>query len=179
TVPVTGGGISTAVSNAAAGTVKGVEAELTMLLVEGLTVKAGLGWTEPEYDEFFALADSTTIIDRSDEGFGIPEWSANLSTRYAVPTQWGEFAAQVDYAWQDEYLTVPEVPTRKPLTQDAFGLVNARATLVLDDLNGEISLFGKNLADEEYIVGGGNAETSVGYTFVIPGQPRTFGIEFI
>src|SRR5690606_11072935 len=167
TVPIPGVGITTVVANAAAATVKGIEAELQMLLTEGWSFRAGYGWTDMEYDEFFALADSTTILDRSGETFGVPEKSANISTRYALPMQWGEVAAQVDYQWQDEYITVPEVPTKGPLTQQSFGLVNARLTFAIDSMDADISLFGKNLADEEYIVGGGNAETSVGYTFVI------------
>jgi iron complex outermembrane receptor protein len=178
TVPIPGVGITTVVANAAAATVKGIEAELQMLLTEGWSFRAGYGWTDMEYDEFFALADSTTILDRSGETFGVPEKSANISTRYALPMQWGEVAAQVDYQWQDEYITVPEVPTKGPLTQQSFGLVNARLTFAIDSMDADISLFGKNLADEEYIVGGGNAETSVGYTFVIPGEPRTYGISF-
>lgn len=179
TVPTSSGGLSTRVDNAASGSIQGIELEINAVITDFWNLSMGIGITDTQYDEFNALADSTTILDRSAEGFGVPEKSANLSTRYTQPMPWGEIAAQLDYQWQAQYLTVPEVPTKAPLTQGAFGLFNARISLEIEKWEAEVALFGKNLLDEEYIVGGGNAENSLGFTFVIPGEPRVVGFEIL
>ena len=60
---------------------------------------------------------------------------------------------------------------------DPRTLLNARLTLAeVESLGGafRFALWGKNLADEEYIMHGANFGAYTGYTW---GQPRTYGVD--
>jgi outer membrane receptor protein involved in Fe transport len=45
------------------------------------------------------------------------------------------------------------------------------------DWHTTISLWGKNIADKHYFVGGNDFSTSLGFAYTIPGLPATFGID--
>ena len=60
------------------------------------------------------------------------------------------------------------------IATDAYWVWNARASVALPN-NWEIAVWGKNLADEEYVTQGVN-NLPLGFGFRVYGTPRTFGL---
>ena len=174
TVPTLSGAPTTVITNAAKAEVRGMELEAALYATDHLTLRAGIGLTDAKYDEFVDVTG-----DRTDEEFDVPEWTANFSGRYQRPVDWGQWAIQLDYQWIDEYVQWPTAINLNAVTQGSYGLVNARLSFNLRGLNADISLFGKNLTDEEYLAVSNSSEASLGYVYGIAGEPRTYGIEFV
>lgn len=85
----------------------------------------------------------------------------------------GNYSAElgVDAQYQDE---VFRDAFNDPLLQsDSYWLINARASVYLDDV-WEFSLWGKNLDDEEYVTQGIN-QLALGNGYRAHGAPRTYG----
>jgi len=115
------------------------------------------------------------------------------------------FVATLNYTWKDDYYisasadggdkTIPVAAggagyTNNPSLVEAFGLVDA--SINWETENWTISLFGKNLTDETYLmsfldVGGNNVASGPNNTtpvyapgawaFGTPNRPRYFGVE--
>ena len=56
-------------------------------------------------------------------------------------------------------------------------MLNARVSQEISNWNTTISLWGKNVTNRHYFVGGNDFSTSLGYAYTIPGAPATFGVE--
>ena len=61
------------------------------------------------------------------------------------------------------------------LEQDGFGLLNLKLGIELEEYNLELSLFGTNILDEQYITSAGNTGSLFGIPTYVPGAPRMFG----
>jgi iron complex outermembrane receptor protein len=64
------------------------------------------------------------------------------------------------------------------LRQDSYGLVDAYLTYVSTAGSWELSLFGKNLTDERYIVSGFANGLTQGRATANLGRPREWGLSF-
>jgi outer membrane receptor protein involved in Fe transport len=62
------------------------------------------------------------------------------------------------------------------LEQDAFGLLHLQTGVYLNSINVEVSLFGYNLLDENYLVSAGNTGSLFGIPTFVPGNSRTVGV---
>ncbi len=183
------GGFSTVVQNAAEATIIGLEAELVVQLIAGLNVNAGYGYVDPEYDEFISFDNLTgELSDISDDrAFEFtPENSYNVSLNYTFPqfSENGTLHARLDWAGQSKVRFTPKISGNNDLAQQSYDLFNARlsyADIAMGDGALTISLWGRNLTDEEYKIGG--------YEFDISGfglgrvganqwgEPRTYGLD--
>ena len=172
TVAIAGSTALQALQNAASATIRGVEIEAVVSVTDALRLEANLSWVDPNYDEF-------TGLDLTGDGNPDPELARNLSFD-RVPEQTAYLAASYDfnsqlsmrlsYAWRDDFFT--DVNNTPELAQDAYGLFDASLSYRRD--NWSVSLFGRNLNDEEYIdvaIGPGFGNLSWG------GAPRTYGID--
>ncbi len=150
------------IENAASATMMGVEMEATAVITDALQVSATLGWLDPEYDTYQSQ-DLATLepIDVSDQyHFQLaPEWTSSVTARYNK--QLGDFAnllIRVDYAYvDDQYFQVQPSPL---IEGDDYTLLDARVEL--SELFGSgfsLSVWGKNLEDEEYRTGGFDVKT--------------------
>jgi len=172
------------IRNAAEATVTGVEFELTALPWEGMEASFTFGWLDAEYDTFI----DATGLDRSQETPPqSPEYNYSISVTQQVYTRFGELKIHADYAYVDDYVlwqgTAPDPATealfargRQLSEAGGYGLLNAKATMQLDD-RWEVSLWGRNLTDEEYYSRTqADFLTSFGYAGAYPGDPRTYGV---
>jgi len=105
-----------------------------------------------------------------------PENKVSVNATYTIPTDIGDFSANIVYMWQDEIFT------------DAFNTFDQVAP-AYDRIDGQIMwnspeyawrviLWGKNLADAEDIIAQSTGEASAGYPITatyIP--PITFGVD--
>lgn len=168
------GANATVVQNAAKVNNLGVEAELTAVLSDALSVQAGASYIDTEYDSYLDAG-----VDVSDRHFiAIPESEFNIAAIYGAPVQFGEFSARLDYSWRDEYFN-SEVSTGPTALQDAItspasGVLNARAGL--DFGNGfELSVWGRNVLDNRDTLTALNV-SSFGYVSSQRREPATYGV---
>ena len=173
TVPTLAGGIAVRIDNAASATIQGFETELTWFVSDSLTLNGWAGFTDASYDEYLSLG-----VDRSAEKFPIPDWTSSIDARYLVPVTVGDVRLTLGYYWQSETDFSRGAPMPDLVTQDSYGLVRAKLSWLIPEHDLEVSLFGRNLADEEYFVEATSAIGSLGLANLIPGEPRVWGLEF-
>jgi len=182
----------TVVFNAAEVTAWGAEFEATVLLVEGLTLNANLGYLNTEYDKFeldldFDPATPPTPLSGNDVTRS-PEWTAGLDLVYDIQLgNIGDLHAMAGVYYEDESVFYYAVdlpsagfPGGTPVPEfnteiEDHTLVNASLTYTHSSGIWYASVFGKNLTDERYK----NASQYVGglWTFSTYAEPRVYGIE--
>jgi iron complex outermembrane receptor protein len=137
----------------------GAELEIEGSPVEGLDVKGGVAYLQAEaYDVTFPFTDPhtgrefTQPLDR--EFPRAPEWSANGLVRYQWPVSFentglgGNFAVQADFNWRsDQNMLLSEAPAGE---QDAYAIVNARASYTSKDGRWEASFAVHNIGNKFY-----------------------------
>jgi iron complex outermembrane receptor protein len=196
----------TVVQNASSATMEGLEMDFTWVLTEGLSLRGNVGLLDASYDDFLT-SSATGTVDLSGVSLRrAPDMTAGLGMvfeRQMAEGHW--FVATVNYTWKDDYYisasadggdkTIPAALggagyVDNPSKVDAFGLLDA--SINWETENFTISLFGKNLTDETYLmsfldVGGNNVATSAtdttpvyapgSWSFGTPNRPRYFGAE--
>ena len=75
-----------------------------------------------------------------------PNFVGSLGFDYVVPSEMGDFRLNGTYTYNDGFVGEPD----QRLRQKAYHMVNAAISWVAPDKNLEMSLFVRNLADEDY-----------------------------
>jgi iron complex outermembrane receptor protein len=167
--------------NAASATIRGVELELSALLAEGFKIDASVGYVDASYDKFEGFdADGVPgynpVTDpaaaKSKKFERVPETTFNVAASYDRPLAiGGEMGFRVSYNWTDEYFN--DALNAPIIRQESYGLLDASVNYKNEKGNIVVSLFGRNLADEEYFdFALDNALT----TQTWGGMPRTYGV---
>lgn len=176
-VPGAGGNVVTILTNAAEAEITGFETELWLYPTDGLSIFSTVSYTDFEYKKFDSLAqDGVTVVDRSGEDVGLPEWQYSVAARYELPIGRNLLSAQVDYHWQDDINLTPTSPVPGIVGQDSYGLWNARIAYQFLDRGLTLALWGKNLGDEEYLVTATDFSGNIGHTIGVVGRPRSYGL---
>lgn len=181
-VAVIGGtGQQTVVANASTATIWGVEVDFMYLPeVEGLEFSGNLGWLDASYDDFVADIGRGGVTDNDDLEFRrAPEWNASLAVRYEWQAGPGIAWARAGWNFIGEHeMTLANSPQT---SNDAQHLVDA--SINYDWGNAQVSLFGRNLLDEDgYTIGfdvGGVAPPGSLWSYATPRDPRTFGVQLV
>lgn len=110
-----------------------------------------------------------------------PEWKYNINVDFEIPLNGRPFNAfaSVGYAWQDD---VTFVFNNDPLLeQDSYGLLDAALGIVENDGRYELSIFGKNLTDEEFVNSANETSGSFGrkWVTVTRGAQAYYGVKFV
>ncbi len=157
-------------SNAAASTLYGAEAELDSKPFDALLVQAGVGYTHSNFDEF----QSPLGGDLSgNELPSAPEWNFNLMARYEWQLGAGTLAVSADTKYtDDQFFSVNNDPL---LTQEAYWLTNARIEYAAPDDRWSVAVWARNVTDEDYLVTGFDL-VSFGFDQLIVGAPLTYGL---
>lgn len=156
--------------------VRGVEADFTVIPLEGLT----LGMNVTYYWDAYMPFQPNPLNGGIKENFDLsqtPDWAYSATADYEfAPFSFGTLSLHLDMSSTDGYSYAPKAFDR----HDGYTLYNGRISLADIPLgsnhgNLRVSLWGKNLTDEEYVVYAFNVATvSVPQAF---GQPRTYGVE--
>jgi iron complex outermembrane receptor protein len=196
----------TVVQNASTAKMEGLEMDFIWVVTEGLSLRGNVGLLDASFDDFMATS-ATGMVDLS--GIALrraPDMTAGLGLLFERQMAEGHFfVATLNYTWKDDYYisasadggdkTIPVAAggagyTNNPSLVEAFGLVDA--SINWETENWTISLFGKNLTDETYLmsfldVGGNNVASGPNNTtpvyapgawsFGTPNRPRYFGAE--
>ncbi len=139
---------------------KGIEIETTYVVSDALDVDFSLGYIDAEFEEVLDTDPNTGETFDKSELFTIsntPEVTANLGFTYNIQSAIGDMAVVGNYYYRGKYDLFEELNLLK---QDSYGILNLGINWFSDDGRWTVGLHGKNLTDEEYMVGG--------YQFVTP-----------
>ena len=166
--------------NAGEATIRGFELEMVAVPLPGLQLSAGLGITDAEYDEFLDLDPITGITsDRSHlDLHRSPKRSLNASISYEFPAmEYGTLTLRTDYYMQSKvYL---HVDNDEGLSQDQYGVLNARANFALSDGNTEIAAYVTNATERFYNRAAVALKQFLGVGYTAWGEPRMYGVELV
>jgi iron complex outermembrane recepter protein len=170
------GAPSVFVSNAAAATVKGAEAELTVAPAEGLQLRAGVGYTDAEYDAWNFVDPITGARENlSRNRFAlVPKYTYRLAAQYSRDLGSATVHASANWNGTSKYWLSPE--NRPDFVQEGYGLLSARLAIEIHDEDWEFAVFGNNLTDKYYQTFGSVYGLPAGALLVpVSGQPRMVG----
>ncbi|NIB38634.1 TonB-dependent receptor [Pseudomaricurvus alkylphenolicus] len=128
----------------------GAELDLHWRPLEGLDLKAGMGWVDNEVKSDLTLATGIGPVSlKGNRPAFSPEWTFNGQVRYEAPI--GDSMTAIfstDFSWRDDhYLEVNNQPSN---LLEAYWLVNARISIGSADDQWRASIWGKNITEEEY-----------------------------
>ncbi|WP_337879226.1 TonB-dependent receptor [Rheinheimera sp.] len=144
----------------------GAELELTWAAAKGLDIYANLGLIDASFEEAISYTPAGDPIDISDR-FSVtntPETTANIGFTYTSETSFGDMVWTGSYGYRSKY-SLTELDNL--LVQDGYGMLNMGVTWYSQDGHWTVGLHGKNLTDEEYLVGN--------YAFVTPDATQPSG----
>lgn len=158
------------ITNAGQATITGAEFELVAALTDALTVNVNYGYLDPKYDSFiqygFEMKDMAAFPYA-------PENTYSVGASY----QSGDWSARVDYSYVDDHVLYYDQASAASTAVKGYGLLNARVSLANIAVGSsaiEVSLWGKNLSDEEYYINGiPLGPVALNYF----GNPRTVGLD--
>ncbi|ALS98318.1 TonB-dependent receptor [Lacimicrobium alkaliphilum] len=131
---------------------KGLEMDLTVAATDNLEMYANLGYINAKFDEVRSFVDAENFIDISDR-FSVtntPKVNANVGFTYNMTSSYGDFVINGNYYYRTKY---DLVELDNLLTQDEYGLLNLGVNWYSNDGQWTVGLHGKNLTNEEYLVG--------------------------
>ena len=150
------GGILT-VYNGAKARLYGLDVDTEAAVSSRLTLRASGSLLRTKYLSFptALLSTSTPVVGGTTfstfEAKGnrlpfSPNFVGSLGFDYVVPSEMGDFRLNGTYTYNDGFVGEPD----QRLRQKAYHMVNAAISWVAPDKNLEMSLFVRNLADEDY-----------------------------
>ena len=161
------------VFNAASATMQGVELELQALLSDRLTVSANIGYLDAGYDEFSFLGPSG-IVDLSDSEFRrAPDFTGSLDATYQWQVGGGDAWVRGAYHYIGGHFV--EQTNRAELENGASHILDLSVNYAIRGV--QVSLFGRNLTDEDGYAHGLNVSGL--WAYASPRAPRTWGLEVV
>lgn len=191
--------LTSGVQNAAAARIQGLEAELTVKPVGGLTLGASVTLLDPKYKSFSipvtTRSGGTAFADVSSTPYSqAPKTSLLLSTDYEIPASFGKVTLHADYAYRGTYfaqgpLVYAGVDGPNGYNQSfgfgnpnttkipGYGILNGQISFKLNKPDLEVAIYGRNILQKKYFQRLLALEdTALGFTSYLPGDPRTFGV---
>jgi iron complex outermembrane receptor protein len=175
------GSLVTEVQNAASARINGAELEVTARPFRPLRFSAFTAYTDPKYNSYNGFNAVGMAVNLSGNSFpNVSRWQAGVSGTYTLNDSEGPLDMTVDSSFRSTVDYVPDNHTAESAfstTQGSYGLLNLRVSQEISAWNTTVSLWGKNVTDKHYFVGGNDFSTSLGFAYTIPGAPATFGVE--
>lgn len=163
----TGTTLSFDIRNAGELETQGLEADFTAVPLEGLTLSGGFALIDAVYNDFegaecysgqftlgtgcVQLSPGVFVQDLSGEELpGSPDLTYNLTARYERDLGGSGLSGfgQLAYAWRDETLTAQDQDPRS--LQESYGLLDGALGISDPDQGWTLTLFAKNITDENY-----------------------------
>ena len=155
----------TAVSNAAMAKVAGVDISLQAKPLNNLTLEAGVLYMD-KYENIRPALEEGDVEEITDLFF-VADWSGNLAATFVIPVEQGAVYMRGDYIYRGEHDLVNGRDDRKEL--------NARIGWRNDNWN--LSIWGKNLTDDEYASMINDVQKWSGNQPHLLAPPRTYGVD--
>jgi iron complex outermembrane receptor protein len=153
--------VVTYVTNAAEATGKGFELEMTARITDGLSLMAGYGYTDIEFDKY---KDALGDYDGNKNPFA-PKYTFNIGAQYRHESGFYARADLIGYGKMyfdkaNEY------------SRDAYEIVNAKIGYEAEHF--DIYLYAKNLFDKEY-----DSDEYYSGFYTIYSDPREIGLQLV
>ena len=164
------------ISNAASAGITGVEVEAAASAWRGVRLAGSLSWLDATYDRYLAVGLGGLTGDAAGQRLNnAPEWSGNGSAAYEFATGRAGFASvRCDVSGQSRVFFTPFNTGIE--TQAPYALVHLRAGFEPHHRRWELSVFVRNLANQEYLTSTSNVPLPA-FTGQ-PGEPRMWGTQF-
>jgi iron complex outermembrane recepter protein len=158
--------------NAPESTIKGIELESIAKPFENFTLSVNAAWLDAKIDKF-----ATGIVDYSGNTLPLaPKFSLSAIANYSIPLGNGDAIDLVGAASYKSKVFF-DLANDELIAQDGFWLFDARASYVIGDGQWALSVYGRNLSDEEYRNFAFNLSQTFGFLEEIVGPPMTVGAE--
>jgi iron complex outermembrane recepter protein len=165
--------------NGASAHVYGLDADLTAVLADGLTLTSGIGWISPEFDSFPGCAvgspnGGVPVSSVGTECAGnqialASKFVGNVGINYVTDFADGELTASGNLYYNSGFFFEPDNYIR----QDSYALFGASLNWRSED-GYSIGVFGKNLTNERVLT---FAATQInGNQVGMFAEPRTYGV---
>jgi iron complex outermembrane receptor protein len=164
-------GIVPVTQNAGQARIRGLEEEIQWEFLPGWTLAGNAAWMDTDY----LSVDGTSPIRSNNLFVNTPEWSAHLALIH--DWQWdsiGKLQGGADYSWQG--MTARDAINTPQLIQGSYSVVNGWLTLTPAASELDITLYGKNLTDEEYLISGVADIATFGAAEGAYSRPRELGV---
>ena len=165
-------------TNADKSRVLGVEAELVLTPLPGLTITQYVGYKEGKYVDFFDLdvpasraAGQAVYVDKSDTEIQFPKWSWGGSVRYEMPVGGYVLTPSTTFSYRSKYPSW----LGETFDIDPYFVANAELSIAPEDRAWSVALWGRNIFNEEYDLTR-NFFTSA--EIAQPARPASYGIRF-
>ena len=191
------GTLATIIQNAATAKIKGFEAEITAVPIDGLTLNATYSYIKGTYNKFLGALQlgGRPPIDASGERFANPPHMYSLNARYAFPVGPGDLGLTASWAYtshanpsprfQNPFLDpavikelLPSASAQYSNGSNDLGLMNLSADYKLEDKGLTVSVFVTNAFDKQYAFAAVDGGSVGGIQVAMPGEPRMWGISF-
>ena len=154
--------------NLAESEAKGLELEFTWLPIENLMISGAYGYLDTEYIDA-VIPTSGFPIQNGQDMIRAPKNKYSLNAEYIWPFASGaELSFNLGYSFTDDQRGELEPFAIQP----EFDLIDARIGWTSADDSLELSLWGKNLADEDHVV---HVYTLAAEAMGVFGDPRMYG----
>jgi iron complex outermembrane receptor protein len=163
-------GVVAVLGNAASAHSYGLEVEAEAAVTEHLHLFGNLATLNIHYDAIGA-ATGITVDSHFQRA---PRLTYALGGRYDTKVRDFGLAATMNYSWEDVQFSTPTDIDH--LRLPAYGVLNARIEVTSPKADWILALFGTNLADKTYFIGGVNYAKNVGAAHYDLGRPREFGV---
>ncbi|MFP6663983.1 MAG: TonB-dependent receptor [Deltaproteobacteria bacterium] len=171
--------------NAAEAMIRGFEAELQVVPLEGLRISGTLGYMDARFDSFPGAIDSITgeVIDRAGQTLNnSPSLQTFIAVQYAVPVNFpvqpwlrGWLTPRLEWAYRSRFHV--SGPETWALEQSGYNLLNARLSYDFLDDRASVALWGRNLINQLHFDTGLDLGRTFGSVRRAWEAPRTFGGE--
>jgi iron complex outermembrane receptor protein len=151
------GGIASFVDNVGSSTFYGAEFEGRLRILDNLFANFAVGYLHSDFEEFLRYNLGTGMYEDISDLVVLqnaPEWTGYLGFTWLGDVAGGELAVTPSVSYRDSYSQF-EFPNPL-LDQEAYTLVDLSVVWTDPTDHWTIGLYGKNLTDEEYRVGGYN-----------------------
>ncbi len=167
--------------NAASARIRGFEVELALKPVDFIDFGVNVAHVDAQYENWMSNG-----VDLSNSQFaGTPDWTISANLGVTIPVGESDLHLRGDLYHQsatnnsDNNWLASQNRVSPTSILHPFTLLNGRIDLTnIAGTGVTVSLWGKNLLDKEYYVGGTElANTGLGFTADFMGPPRTYGVE--
>ena len=167
--------------NAGEAEISGFEAEMQFQVTDSLRLDGSIGTVDPEFTNIkYFDANADGVVDGKDNELAsswdfqkVAELSYSVAATYEFEIMGGaSMLGRVAYSWRDDYMT--DLYNKPWLQQESFGLLDASLTYTSPSEKIRVSVYGKNLSDEEYFDYAADVGTLDSARW--GGAPRTYGV---
>ncbi|MDQ3125688.1 MAG: TonB-dependent receptor [Pseudomonadota bacterium] len=152
-----GAGIASFVDNVGSSTFYGAEFEGRLRILDNLSANFAVGYLNSEFEEFLRYNLTTMMFEDISSQVVLqnaPEWTGYLGLTWLGDVGGGQLAVTPSVSYRGDF-SLFEFPNPL-LDQEAYSLVDLSIVWTDPSDRFTIGLYGKNLTDEEYRVGGYN-----------------------